>query len=95
MPVKSTSFRQIQPRPTRNAWGLCYQPERRVWPGGSNPCRYTQAEVHTNLFRAAYLEKDYPGPSTSALCLNQPLPQRAEDQRTIAELRRQLRLPSP
>lgn len=97
---------QIQPRPLAcNALGVfAYQarnyPEARAWWEQSLQLDSTQAEVHKNLFRAAYLAQDYPRALRhleSALRLDQTLTpqQRAEDQRTIEELRRQLGVLSP
>ncbi|MBI2502139.1 MAG: glycosyltransferase family 39 protein [Candidatus Latescibacteria bacterium] len=97
---------QIQPRPLAcNALGVfAYNarnyPEARAWWEQSLQLDSTQAEVHKNLFRASYLAQDYSRALhhlESALRLDQTLTpqQRAEDQRLIEELRRQLGVLSP
>lgn len=97
---------QVLPRPLAcNALGVLAfnngnYAKARTWWEQSLQLDSTQAEVHKNLFRAAYLAQDYPQALQhleSALRLDQALTpkQRAEDQHTIAELRRQLGLGAP
>jgi tetratricopeptide (TPR) repeat protein len=95
---------QIQPRPLAcNALGaIAYNAknygEARAWWEQSLQLDSTQAEPHKNLFRAARAVRDFPRALyhlESALRLDQSLTpqQRAEDQRALAELKRQLGLP--
>ena len=97
---------QVTPRPLAcNALGvLAYNSgsyaKARAWWEQSIQLDSTQAEVHKNLFRAAYLAQDYPQALhhlESALRLDQTLTpqQRAEDQHTLGALRRQLGLGAP
>jgi tetratricopeptide (TPR) repeat protein len=97
---------QIQPRPLAcNALGvIAYNTQNygdaRAWWEQSLKLDSTQAEPHKNLFRAARAVRDFPKALhhlESALRLDQTLTpqQRAEDQRTLAELRQRLGVPSP
>jgi tetratricopeptide (TPR) repeat protein len=97
---------QVLPRPLAcNALGVFAFNGRnydkaRAWWEQSLELDSTQAEPHRYLFRVAYLSGDYRQALhhlESALRLDQTLSpqQRAEDQRTLADLRRQLGMPSP
>ncbi len=97
---------QVMPRPVAcNALGVLAYNSRnyakaRAWWEQSLQLDSTQTEPHRHLFRAAYLSREYPQALRhleSALDLDQTLTpqQRAEDQRALIELRRQMGLPPP
>ncbi|MCC7265148.1 MAG: glycosyltransferase family 39 protein [Candidatus Latescibacteria bacterium] len=97
---------QVLPRPLAcNALGVFAFNSRnydkaRAWWEQSLELDSTQTEPHRHLFRAAYIARDYRQALyhlENALRLDQTLSprQRAEDQRTLADLRRQLGMPSP
>lgn len=97
---------QVHPRPLAcNALGVLAYNSRnyakaRTWWEQSLQLDSTQAEVHKHLFRVTFLSQDYPRAVyhlESALRLDPSLTpqQRAEDEGTLAQLRRQLAGPSP